>query len=131
MGLGHVIHRHAAGDLVNIHEKRHCRPPFPVIGNVATTVGHPGQRMNREKCPAWRGRCLGWREECLGWRPDAQPGGLAGRRRPRRDADLGKNRRFAMRPSAEERRAASGAWRARGFRMGRGYLFGEAIQAAI
>src|SRR6266516_1427629 len=41
--------------------------PFPVVGNVATTISRPGQLMNREKCPAWRGTYLGWREECLGW----------------------------------------------------------------
>jgi len=46
VSLGHVIHRHAAGDLVDIHEKRHWGLPG-AIGLVAMTVRRPGQPVNR------------------------------------------------------------------------------------
>jgi hypothetical protein len=32
--LGDVVHRHAAGDLVNVHEKRHWRPALLLVVEV-------------------------------------------------------------------------------------------------
>src|SRR5215467_15844778 len=43
VSLGDVVHRYAAVDLVNIHEKRHCGLP-PVVGTFSATVRWPGQR---------------------------------------------------------------------------------------
>jgi hypothetical protein len=53
VGLGEAVDRHAAGDVMHVHEQRHwCFPR--VTGCVAPAVSGSRPVVSREKCPAWR-----------------------------------------------------------------------------